>query len=385
MIALSACSESKPYHIEKLWLQNVGIQQHEVNIVTKRPINISPVASQVFSTLNDIDSIYINIDGDADLRDGFEISQPHERRIDINVRASAGVIYAAFYLQRIQMLGAVPQFPIREVPSYDLRMLDHWDNLDGTVDRGYAGRSIWNWNSLPDTASTLIVDYATFNASLGINAVVINNVSATPEILDEEHLTKAATIAKIFSYYGIRIFFSVNFATPKALGFTTTADPKDENVRKWWRDKVAEIKELMPNFGGFVVKADSEGQPGPLTYGRSYADGANMLAEALEPIHGVVIWRTFVYEQNDEDRATQPFSVLSLINCESKAIRSMSSPSRNSSNTFSDISTKFRPTASSACIGKTSPSTCWNNWRPSVTFPASIRPEASAVCLMSIR
>ncbi len=305
--AMLSCSKPEPYKVDNLWLQNVSQSKHEIYIITSRPINVSPIVSDILSTIDYIDTVYISLDGDVSLRDGFEITMPHQRRIDILVRASAGLIYAAFHLQRLQYCGCEATFPIREVPSFDLRMLNHWDNLDGTIERGYAGHSLWNWSSLPDTASSLIVQYALFNASIGINAVVLNNVNAAPEMLDKEHIEKAATIAKIFSYYGIRVFLSVNFASPKALGFTKTADPLNNEVRAWWRDKVAELKEAMPNFGGFLVKANSEGLPGPLDYGRSHADGANMLAEALEPYRGVVLWRAFVYSPTDADRAKQAY------------------------------------------------------------------------------
>jgi alpha-glucuronidase len=307
VMSVLSCSKPEKYNEEDLWLQSFGAQKHEIYIVTTRPINVSPIVSNVLSTINYIDSVYIYIEGDADMRDGFEIAMPHERRIDITVYASAGLIYAAFYLQRMQACGREVSFPVREVPSFDWRMLDHWDNLDGTIERGYAGHSLWNWESLPDTASSLIVQYALFNASIGINAVVLNNVNASPEMLDEEHIAKISTIAKIFSYYGIRVLLSVNFATPQALGYTTTADPLDESVRAWWQDKVKELKEAIPNFCGFLVKANSEGLPGPLDYGRTHADGANMLAEALAPYRGVVLWRAFVYKPSDDDRAKQAY------------------------------------------------------------------------------
>lgn len=196
--------------------------------------------------------------------------------------------------------------PQEGAPAYQYRILDHWDNLDDTVERGYAGPSIWEWTSekLPVKR---IRRYGELNAKLGINGVVLNNVNASTQILDEWHLRRVGAIADVLRPYGIRVWLAVNFASPSALGGLPTADPLAPEVAEWWRLKVAEIYSLVPDFGGFLVKASSEGQPGPGDYGRSHSDGANMLAAALEPYGGIVMWRAFVYSAGGPDRARQAY------------------------------------------------------------------------------
>lgn len=196
--------------------------------------------------------------------------------------------------------------PVEGFPAYQYRILDHWDNLDDTVERGYAGPSIWGWTH-PALPSARIDLYARLNRKLGINGVVLNNVNANPAILDQEYLKRVAAIADILRPHGIRVYLSVNFASPVALGGLSTADPLDPCVMAWWAGKVDEIYTLVPDFGGFLVKASSEGQPGPLDYGRSHADGANLLADALAPHGGIVMWRTFVYAPDSPDRARQAY------------------------------------------------------------------------------
>ncbi len=186
-------------------------------------------------------------------------------------------------------------------------MLNHWDNLDRTVERGYAGRSIWEWDALPDSISTRYDEYFKRNQAIGVNATVLNNVNASPLILSREYLQKVKVIADIARVYNIKVYLSVNFATPMVLDDLATADPLDKGVRKWWKAKVKEIYGLIPDFGGFLVKANSEGQPGPMDFGRTHADGANMLAEALKPYKGIVLWRAFVYSPSDADRAKQAY------------------------------------------------------------------------------
>ena len=184
-----------------------------------------------------------------------------------------------------------------------LRLLNHWDNLNGTVERGYAGRSIF-WNN------AMNYDYEKYARELeseGINGTVLNNVNASPKILTTEYLDSVKVFADIFRPHGIKVYLSVNFASPKVIGGLNTADPLDKNVQKWWKNKAKEIYKKIPDFGGFLVKANSEGEPGPMDYGRSHADGANMLADALKPYKGIVMWRAFVYSQNDPDRAKQAY------------------------------------------------------------------------------
>ena len=196
--------------------------------------------------------------------------------------------------------------PLDGGPAYTYRILDHWDNLDDTVERGYAGPSIWGWTS-EELPSDRIATYGKLNAKLGINGVVINKVNASPLILDRWHLERVGAIADILREYGIRVWLSVNFASPSALGDLPTSDPLDPSVADWWRGKVDEIYTLIPDFGGFLVKASSEGQPGPGDFGRSHAEGANMLADALAPHGGILMWRAFVYAPDSPDRARQAY------------------------------------------------------------------------------
>lgn len=216
----------------------------------------------------------------------------------------AGLLYGSFhFLRLLQTRQSLNGINIKSSPQIQLRMLNHWDNLDGSVERGYGGKSLWKWDELPFVKDQRYIDYARACASVGINAVVLNNVNANPKILTPAYLVKVAALERIFSCYGIQVYLSANFAAPKVLGGLPTADPMDERVEKWWADKVAEIYELMPDFGGFLVKANSEGQPGPGDYCRSHAQGANMIARALDPFGGLLIWRAFVYDMKaEEDR-----------------------------------------------------------------------------------
>jgi alpha-glucuronidase len=183
-------------------------------------------------------------------------------------------------------------------------MLDHWNNLDGTIERGYAGRSLWDWKALPQTLDPRLRDYARANASVGINGAALNNVNANSQVLTTDYLRKVVAIANAFRPYGVRVYLAARFSAPMDLGGLKTADPLDPDVGRWWKEKADEIYTLIPDFGGFVVKANSEGQPGPRTYNRTHADGANMLAAALAPHKGIVMWRAFVYDMKpDYDRA----------------------------------------------------------------------------------
>lgn len=192
--------------------------------------------------------------------------------------------------------------------AFELRLLNHWDNLDGTVERGYAGHSLWQWDQLPDSVSPRYEEYARLVSSVGINGTVLNNVNASSRILSREYLVKVARIADVLRPYGIKVYLSANFAAPVQLDSLPTADPLDKRVRKWWQRKADEIYALIPDFGGFLVKANSEGQPGPCDYGRTHADGANMLARALKKHGGLVMWRAFVYSPSDPDRAKQAYA-----------------------------------------------------------------------------
>ncbi len=214
----------------------------------------------------------------------------------------AGALYGVYSLLRDSM-----QIPREEAPAFPLRLLNHWDNLDGTVERGYAGHSLWDWDALPDSVSPRYLDYARKNARIGINGTVLNNVNASPQILSHDYLVKVARLADVFRPYGIKVYLSVNFASPMVLDSLPTADPLAAEVTDWWKNKADEIYSLIPDFGGFLVKANSEGQPGPMDFGRSHADGANMLARALKPHGGIVMWRAFVYSPIDADRAKQAY------------------------------------------------------------------------------
>ncbi|MEO6148530.1 MAG: alpha-glucuronidase family glycosyl hydrolase [Mucilaginibacter sp.] len=221
----------------------------------------------------------------------------------------AGVLYGVFNLLRLlQTHAPLQHINVVGSPKIQWRTLDHWDNPDGTIERGYAGKSLWKWDELPDAIDTRYTDYARANASIGINAVVLNNVNASSQMLDKVYLEKVAVLANVFRAYGIRVLLSANVAAPKSLGKLSTADPLDAGVQQWWKNKIADIYRLIPDFGGFLVKANSEGQPGPKDYGRTHADGANMLADALAPYNGVVMWRAFVYSVDSTDRARQAYN-----------------------------------------------------------------------------
>ena len=221
-----------------------------------------------------------------------------------------GVLYGVFHLLRLmQTRQPLDRLELQERPAIQLRVLNHWDNLDRSVERGYAGQSIWDWHKLPDYIDPRYVDYARANASLGINATVLTNVNSNAVSLRPDYLAKAAALANVLRPYGIRVLLTVRFAAPLEIGGLRTADPADPAVKQWWRAKAAEIYRSIPDFGGFLVKANSEGQPGPQDYGRSHVDGANMLADAVAPFGGVVMWRAFVYSnEQPDDRAKQAYS-----------------------------------------------------------------------------
>ena len=229
--------------------------------------------------------------------------------IVIASESEVGALRGTFhFLRLLQTRQSIRALNVVERPRIDRRLLNHWDNLDGTIERGYAGRSLWNWSELPERVDPRIEDYARANASIGINGTVINSVNANPASLTGPYLEKAAAIARTLRPYGIRVYLSPNFAAPKTLGGLATADPLDAGVARWWREKAAEIYSLIPDFGGFLVKANSEGQPGPQDYGRTHADGANVLADAVAPHGGVVMWRAFVYDESvDPDRVKRAY------------------------------------------------------------------------------
>jgi alpha-glucuronidase len=236
------------------------------------------------------------------------VSLAGHSHIVIAAATEKGILYGVFhFLRLLQTHQPLQTLDITSIPAYHYRILDHWDNLNRSVERGYAGISLWDWFTLPTYKDLRYTDYARANASVGINGTVLNNVNASPQILLPEWLAKAAALADIFRPFGIRVYLSVKWSSPIEIGGLATADPLDTAVQHWWKNKVAEIYRYIPDFGGFLVKANSEGQPGPQNYGRTHADGANMLADALAPYHGIVIWRAFVYSASNEDRAKQAF------------------------------------------------------------------------------
>ena len=235
-------------------------------------------------------------------KDAYTIKSQNGKTV-IAAGGDTGLLYGAFHLLRLQQTGQqTTALDISEQPAYELRILNHWDNPNGTVERGFAGHSIF----LNPTAERMKM-YARANASIGINGTVLNNVNAKPEALTTESLQKAKEIADQLRPYGIRVYLSINFASPIKVGGLKTADPLDADVISWWKDKVNEIYKMIPDFGGFLVKANSEGEPGPQDFGRSHADGANMLGAALKPHKGIVMWRAFVYNPQSSDRANQAY------------------------------------------------------------------------------
>ncbi len=228
----------------------------------------------------------------------------------ISANEDIGILYGVFkFLQLMKMQKSLDEINLIEAPKIDLRMLNHWDNLDRTIERGYAGFSLWNWQKLPKYIDQRYKDYARANASIGINATVLTNVNANALVLTSAYLEKVAALADVFRPYGIKVYLTARFSAPIEIGGLNTADPLDKDVIEWWNNKVTEVYKYIPDFGGFLVKANSEGQPGPQNYGRTHVDGANMLATALKPFDGLVIWRAFVYSETDAtDRAKQAFT-----------------------------------------------------------------------------
>ena len=258
------------------------------------------------------DDISLVVDnGMTELKDGFRIEEGC-----IKAACPAGIYYGAQELIRRQE-AMLPMAVGDNIPAFSLRILNHWDNLDGTIERGYAGHSIWLWDEIQGLSAkkmkcsaslrAKIEAYARANASVGINGSVLNNVNASPKMLSTIYINKVKVIADILREYGIKTYLSVNFASPMAEGGLKTADPLDPKVAKWWKAKAKEIYKAIPDFGGFLVKANSEGQPGPGDYNRTHAEGANMLADAVKPYGGIIMWRCFVYgnKHKGEDRVKQ--------------------------------------------------------------------------------
>jgi len=287
----------------RLWLRQKPVHMAQVEAPAGSP-TIS-IAKDELENYYQGSHVMLRIDPSMPDDEGFVLNG-NDDQLTITAHREIGLLYGAYEALRLQATDVLIKDE-QQHPKFKLRLLNHWDNLDGSIERGYAGESIFEWFKLDEQ---LIREYARANASIGINGSVLNNVNASPKMLTKQYLREVKKIADILRPYGIRVFLSINFATPMALGHTVTADPKDASVRKWWKNKAKEIYKLIPDFGGFLVKANSEGQPGPGDYHRSHADGANMLAEALEPYGGIVMWRCFVYGANHkgEDRVKQAVS-----------------------------------------------------------------------------
>ena len=284
-------------------------------------------------------NVELKIDKALNLGEGYNLyARPAQQGDNIQYEATItasnpiGLLYGAYELIRLQNTDAYntgsgnqqnfsKAIDETEKPQVGLRILNHWDNLDGSIERGYAGKSIFKWEeiklgkngkggSISKSLHDRLITYARANASLGINGSVLNNVNASPKMMTAEYINKVRVIANILRPYGIRVYLSINFASPMALGYTKTADPLDKKVQQWWKKKAKEIYAAIPDFGGFLVKANSEGQPGPGDYHRTHADGANMLADAVKPYGGIIMWRSFVYGANHkgEDRVKQAVS-----------------------------------------------------------------------------
>lgn len=246
-------------------------------------------------------------------KEGFIIKSIRHKENQVlllTAETDLGILYGTFRLLHLmQTHQSLEKIYVVDAPKIKLRVLNHWDNLDRTVERGYAGISIFNWHKLPHYIDQRYIDYARANASIGINGTVLTNVNSNALVLTPAYLKKVKALADVFRPYGLKVYLTARFSAPMEIGELPTADPMNKEVQQWWKNKAKEIYSFIPDFGGFLVKANSEGQPGPQDYGRNQADGANMMAEALEPYNGVVIWRAFVYSENDaSDRAKQAYA-----------------------------------------------------------------------------
>lgn len=305
-IALFFINQMAAENGSRLWLRQSGGAGASVEVLPRHASATLNIAAEELRQSWKGNPVTLSVEKDKALAaDGFKIVCS-EGNIRVISPTENGLLYGAYHLLRLQESGQAIT-STTENPAYTLRILNHWDNTDRTVERGYAGESLWDWEKLPHTLSESYKDYARANASIGINGTVLNNVNASPEILSAEYLSKVKTLADVFRPYGIRVYLSVNFASPMVLDSLPTADPLDKRVIRWWKKKAGEIYGLIPDFGGFLVKANSEGQPGPCDFGRTHADGANMLADALKPHKGIVMWRAFVYSPSDADRAKQAY------------------------------------------------------------------------------
>lgn len=289
-----------------LWLSGGDNGNQAVITVPKSKSPTVAIAAEELNKSWHGEPLRLEIKRDKHLgNEGFRVYRD-KKGLVLSANNDLGLLYGSYALLRDNAAGKAIDLR-EETPAYNVRVLNHWDNLDGTIERGYSGHSIWNWDELPDVVSPRYREYARANASVGINGVVLNNVNASSKILSAEYLAKVAKIADVFRPYGIKVYLSANFAAPMQLGGLKTADPLEPEVAAWWKAKADEIYKLIPDFGGFLVKANSEGQPGPCDFDRTHAEGANMMARALKPHGGIVMWRAFVYSPADADRAKQAY------------------------------------------------------------------------------
>ncbi len=303
--------ESATIQILKQELSNALSGLSGMNVVCNNStMNAAPLIFGIASNPGFIKNFSDKINLTEIMGDGYIINSVNiqgKKRIIVAAKTDIGLLYGAFrFLRHLQTHQSIETLHIATSPLLQLRMLNHWDNLDRTVERGYAGFSLWDWHKLPVYIDKRYVDYARANASIGINSVALTNVNANATVLTKPYLEKVKALANIFRPYGIKVFLTARFSSPVEIGRLKTADPLNDSVQDWWKNKAKEIYALIPDFGGFVVKANSEGQPGPQNYNRNHADGANMMADAVAPFNGIVIWRAFVYSnENPEDRHKQ--------------------------------------------------------------------------------
>ena len=294
--------------------------KEEIEKSFKGLLNIDPkfdnkTPNLIISTLDKLDpSLKKKLSKTSNINDeGYviqHISEKGESKIILSAKTEKGLLYGVFnFIKQIQLHKDLSKLAIVDSPKIQKRVLNHWDNLDRSVERGYAGFSVWDWYLLPELIKQEYIDYARANASIGINGTVLTNVNSNALVLSPRYIQKLKALANVFRPYGIQVYLTARFSAPIETGDLETADPLNAEVKQWWKDKAEEIYAEIPDFGGFLVKANSEGQPGPNNYGRSHVDGANMLAEAVAPYDGIIMWRAFVYsEEKPEDRAKQAYS-----------------------------------------------------------------------------
>ena len=290
-----------------------------VSISNRATLSDNSVLAGTRNSSKEIAAIFSTADLLACHEEGYLIKTfffQHKKMIAIAANSDIGILYGIFhFLRLLQTNQNISMINITSSPKIKLRILDHWDNLNRSVERGYAGISVWNWHTLPGYIDQRYVDYARANASIGINGTVLTNVNANALVLTREYLEKVAALANTFRPYGIKVYLTARFSAPVEIGGLKTADPLDPGVKQWWKEKVKEIYQYIPDFGRFLIKANSEGQPGPQNYNRTHADGANMFADALAPFHGIVMWRAFVYSSDASgDRFKQAYDEFKPLN-----------------------------------------------------------------------